>query len=198
VHLEIRGENLKFFGENQFSCKFKPIGMLRCVTGFEAQGHALLETKGDTMLITELLIQKTQAFGIMAYFGPIIIGFVYITLMSLIPEPNRKKFNAIMVAGAGAAYLNGGFGPLEFAFTTVMTYLAFRGLEDYRFIGVAWLAHTGWDFAHFLYGNPIVPFVATSSFGCAICDPVIALWCFAGGPSMFEVLRRRVGSGKLA
>ena len=82
-------------------------------------------------------------------------------------------------------------------FTTVMTYLAFRGLEDYRFIGVAWLAHTCWDFAHFLYGNPIVPFVATSSFGCAICDPVIALWCFAGGPSVFEVLRRCVGSGKL-
>jgi hypothetical protein len=150
------------------------------------------------MLITELLIQKTQAFQFMTYFGPILVGLIYITLMSLISEPNRRKFNAIMVAGAGAAYLNGGFGPLEFAFTSVMTYLAFRGLEDYRFIGIAWLAHTCWDFAHFLYGNPIVPFVQTSSFGCAICDPVIALWCFAGGPSVFELLRRRTGSGKLS
>jgi hypothetical protein len=149
------------------------------------------------MLITELLIQKTQAFGFMTYLGPILIGLIYITLMSLIAEPGRQKFNAIMVAGAGAAYLNGGFGPLEFAFTSVMTSLAFRGLEDYRFIGVAWLAHTCWDFAHFLYGNPIVPFVATSSFGCAICDPVIAVWCFAGGPSVFELWRKRSGSGKL-
>ena len=39
--------------------------------------------------------------------------------------------------------------------------------------------------------NPIVPFAADSSFGCAICDPVIALWCFAGAPSVYDLLRRR-------
>jgi hypothetical protein len=44
---------------------------------------------------------------------------------------------------------------------------------------------------HHLYGNPIVPFAADSSFGCAICDPVIALWCFAGAPSVYDLLRRR-------
>lgn len=30
-----------------------------------------------------------------------------------------------------------------------------------------------------LNGNPIVLFAADSSLGCAICDPVIAQWCFA-------------------
>lgn len=74
-----------------------------------------------------------------------------------------------------------------------MTYLALRGLNSCNFIGVAWLLHTCRDALHYLYGNPIIPFAATSSFGCAICVSVIALWCFAGGPSVFEVFRRRTG-----
>jgi hypothetical protein len=96
-----------------------------------------------------------------------------------------------MIAGAGAAYLYGGFGVWEFAFLAVVTYCAFRGLQSYNFIGVGWLLHTGWDVLHHLYGNPIVPFAADSSFGCAICDPVIALWCFAGAPSVYDLFRRR-------
>lgn len=97
-----------------------------------------------------------------------------------------------MIAGAGAAYLNGGFGIWEFAFTALVTYCAYKGLRSYSFIGVAWLLHTGWDVLHHLYGNPIVPFAPTSSLGCAICDPVIAAWCFAGGPSLYNLGRRKV------
>jgi hypothetical protein len=67
-----------------------------------------------------------------------------------------------------------------------VTFLAYRGLKSYPVIGVGWLLHTGWDVLHHLYGNPIVPFVATSSLGCAICDPVIAAWCFAGAPSIWK------------
>jgi Family of unknown function (DUF6010) len=146
------------------------------------------------MLFTELLIEKIQPLSAVQWLAPILIGLIYVFLNSLIPEPARRRFNAIMVAGAGAAYLNGGFGVWEFAFLTVMTYIAYRGLDDYRFIGVAWLLHTCWDFAHYLYGNPIVPFAATSSFGCAICDPVIALWCFAGAPSLTAKLSARLGA----
>jgi hypothetical protein len=91
---------------------------------------------------------------------------------------------AIMLAGAGAAYLNGGLGKWEFVFAAVLTYFAYMGLRSYSFIGVGWLLHTGWDVMHHLYGNPIVPFLSGSSLGCAICDPVIALWCFAGAPSV--------------
>jgi hypothetical protein len=123
--------------------------------------------------------------------GPILIGIVYICACSFFTEPNRRNFMAIMVGGAGAAYLNGGLGIWEFAFTAVVTYCAYKGLHSYHFIGIGWLLHTGWDVIHHLYGNPIVPFVPTSSLGCAICDPVIALWCFAGAPSVYDLFRRR-------
>ena len=132
-----------------------------------------------------------QALPIMNILGPIIIALIYISLSSLLKEPSRQNFNAIMIAGAGAAYLNGGFGIWEFAFAIVVTYCAYKGLRSYSFIGVGWLLHTGWDVLHHLYGNPIVPFAAGSSLGCAITDPVIAFWCFAGAPSVYDLLRRR-------
>ncbi|WP_205719049.1 DUF6010 family protein [Actinomadura geliboluensis] len=128
----------------------------------------------------------------MIYVVPILIGLLYALLMSLIREPHRRRFNAIMVAGAGAAYLSGGgFGGWEFLFTAVATYVAYRGLESWTFIGIAWLLHTAWDVLHHLQGNPIVPFAHTSSLGCAICDPVIALWCLQGGPSLIDLVRSR-------
>ncbi|MFC5827210.1 DUF6010 family protein [Nonomuraea insulae] len=49
-----------------------------------------------------------------------------------------------------------------------------------------------WDVIHDLKDAPILPFAEHSSFGCAICDPVIALWCFAGGPSVLGRLRARL------
>ena len=122
----------------------------------------------------------------MNVLAPMLIGVIYVSLNSLLTEPGRRNFNAIMVAGAGAAYLSGGFGIWEFVFTGVVTFCAYKGLGSYPYIGIAWLLHTGWDVLHHLYGHPIIPFVPTSSFGCAICDPVIALWCFAGGPSIWR------------
>lgn len=124
---------------------------------------------------------------------PLLIGGVYVLLNSFVPHRHRRPFNAIMVAGAGAAYLSGGgLGGWEFAFTVVATYVAYRGLGSWTFIGIAWLLHTAWDVAHHLHGNPIVPFAEHSSLGCAICDPVIAVWCFAGGPSVIGLVRGRV------
>ena len=35
--------------------------------------------------------------------------------------------------------------------------------------------HSCWDIVHRLWGHPIWPFMPTSSFGCMICDAVIAL-----------------------
>jgi len=127
--------------------------------------------------------------GIMDVLGPVIVALVFILLVSLFGEPNRRGFNAIFVAGAGAAYLSGGFGVWEFVFLAVVTFCAYRGLNSYNFIGIGWLLHTGWDVMHHLYGNPIVPFVPGSSLGCAICDPLIALWCFAGAPSVYHLFR---------
>jgi Family of unknown function (DUF6010) len=128
----------------------------------------------------------------MTVVAPLLIGVLYALVNSLIRSPDtRRRVNAIMVAGAGAAYLSGGgFGPWELPFTAVVAYCAYRGLESWTFIGIAWLLHTGWDVLHHLKGNPILPFAEHSSLGCAICDPVIAIWCFAGGPSVGEPLRR--------
>jgi hypothetical protein len=126
-----------------------------------------------------------------AVLAPILIGLVYVLLSSLIPEPHRRKFNAVLVGGAGAAYLSGGaLGPWELAFCALVTYVAFRGLDSWTFIGFGWLLHTAWDVVHHLKGQPILPFAHDSSFGCAFCDPVIAIWCFTGGRSVTGWFRR--------
>ncbi len=132
--------------------------------------------------------------ALVRYAAPVAIGLIFITLASLLKEPARQKFMAVMIAGAGAAYLSAfAMGFWEFAFTTAVTYCAYRGLESYNWIGFGWLLHTGWDVAHHLSGNPLLPFSALSSLGCAICDPVVALWCFAGAPSLTNMLRRSAG-----
>jgi len=129
----------------------------------------------------------------MTYIGPVLIGGLYVLLNSLIPERHRRPFNAIMVAGAGAAYLSGGgLGAWEFVYAAAATYVAYRGLESWTFIGIAWLMHTAWDVVHHLKGHPIIPFAAHSSLGCAICDPVIAIWCFAGGRPVLDMLPGRL------
>jgi hypothetical protein len=126
------------------------------------------------------------------WIAPALIACAYILLNSFISEPNRKSFNAIMVAGAGAAYLRGGgFGVWEVVFCALMVPVAFIGLRSYRFIGIGWLLRSGWDILHHLHGNPLLPFSATSSLGCAICDVILALWFFAGAPSIVEVTRRQ-------
>jgi len=55
---------------------------------------------------------------------------------------------------------------------------------------VGWLLHTARDVLQHRYGNPILPFAHSSWLGCAICDPVLTLWCFGGGPSAPTMLRR--------
>ncbi|MFD3579113.1 DUF6010 family protein [Streptomyces sp. NPDC058644] len=133
----------------------------------------------------------------MTYVAPLLIGVLYALVMSPIREPHRRRFNAIMVAGAGAAYLSGGgFGGWEFPFAAAVTYCAYRGLESWTFIGIGWLLHTGWDLLHHFKGNPIIPFAHDSSLGCAICDPVIALWCLRGGPSLISLVRSRTARAR--
>lgn len=133
-------------------------------------------------------MEIVREFHSLDFIAAIIVAFVFILLSSLIKEPSRKQFMAIMVSGAGAAYLNGGLGIYEFVFTTIVTYLAFKGLNNYFYIGIAWLMHTGWDIIHHLYGNPIVPFVSNSSGQCAVTDALIAVWFFFNAPSIYQYL----------
>lgn len=124
----------------------------------------------------------------------VIVALAYITLVSLFKEPQRQQFNALMIAGAGAAYLNGGLMEFEFVFCTVMTFVAFKGLTNYNWLGIGWLLHTVWDIIHHYYGNPIVPMDTMSSMGCAICDPIIAIWFFMGAPSVFQLFNKKITS----
>jgi hypothetical protein len=140
-----------------------------------------------------MTIQIRPELTLLNILAPLIVALIFIAACSLLKEPGRRQFSAIMVAGAGAAYLNGGLLGWEFAFCTVVTYLAYRGLNNYRYIAVGWLLHTVWDVVHHLYGNPIVPFVSLSSADCAICDMALALWYFRGAPSIFVWLRRAAG-----
>jgi hypothetical protein len=118
------------------------------------------------------------------YVGPVIGAALFILLMSLVREPARRTVNAILVAGVCGVYLNGGFGVWELLYPLIALPVAYRGLRSYRFIGLAWLMHSCWDLPHHLWGNPIWPFMPTSSFGCMIFDTLIAVWFFAGAPSL--------------
>ena len=107
-------------------------------------------------------------------------------MMEAASAPSRRTFNAIVVAGTCGAYLNGGFGRWELVYPLLAMPVVYAGLRSYRFIGLAWIMHAAWDLAHHLWGNPIWPFMPTSSWGCMIFDSLIALWFLAGAPSLWS------------
>src|ERR1044071_5852620 len=111
---------------------------------------------------------------IIDYIGPVIAAVVFIMLMARVREPARQTVSAMLTAGLTGVYLSGGgFGLWELVFPVVALSLAYRGLRSYAAIAVVWWMHSGWDILHHLWGNPIWPFMATSSFGCMIFDAVI-------------------------
>jgi len=140
------------------------------------------------------------ALHVADWVGPAVAAVVFVLIMSAVKEPARRDYNAIVVAGAGGVYLSGGFGVWEVVYAALATgVVAYLGLRSYRFIGIAWLMHSGWDLLHHLYGNPIWPFMPTSSFGCMMFDAIIALWFLAAAPRVAmtpsERLRPRLTSG---
>jgi len=127
----------------------------------------------------------------MDWIGPAFGAAFFILGMSLVREPARRNFNAVLVAGASGVYLSGGLGPWELLYPAIAAPVAYLGLRSHRFIGLAWVMHACWDLVHHLYGNPIWPFMPTSSFGCLIFDSLIASWFFSNAPSVFELVPRR-------
>ncbi len=131
-------------------------------------------------------------FGFLNAIPAVVIALVFITLFSLVKEPDRQIINALIIAGAGAVYWSGGLGVWEFPFGTVMLFVAYKGLTNYNFIGIGWLLHTAWDIVHHLYANPIVSLSPSSSAACAVCDTVLALWFFYKAPSVFDLPGKRI------
>lgn len=134
-----------------------------------------------------------RPLGIIDAVAPVGVALLWITLVSALPEPARQRFNAIVVAGAGAAYLSGGLGAWEFVYCAVATLVAYRSLDRYRFLALGWTMHTGWDVVHHLWGQPIVWAVPTSSAQCAVCDLVLAGWFLAGAPSILPGRAAKTG-----
>ena len=134
---------------------------------------------------------------VMDWIGPAIGAVVFVLLMSIVPEPARRRFNAVFVAGASGVYLSGGFGPWELLYPALTMPVVYLALDSYRWIGIAWLMHAGWDVVHHLWGNPIWPFMATSSWGCMIFDTLIAIWFLVGAPSWASV-RSTPGTASVA
>jgi hypothetical protein len=128
---------------------------------------------------------NSQPLLVIDYVGPVVSAALFVVVMSLVKEPARRTFNAIFAAGATGLYLSGGFGLWELLYPAIATPIVYLGLRSYRFIGIAWLMHSGWDIVHHLWGNPIWPFMPTSSFGCMIFDALIAVWFLADAPSIF-------------
>ena len=129
-------------------------------------------------------MQSPPPLLLMDWVGPAVGAVVFVLAMSLVREPARRRFNAVFVAGASGVYLSGGFGPWELLYPALTAPIVYLALESYRLIGIAWLMHSVWDLAHHLWGNPIWPWMATSSFGCLIFDALIAMWFLAGAPTI--------------
>jgi hypothetical protein len=136
-------------------------------------------------------MQHAPLLHLMDYIGPPLQALLFVLIMSLVREPARLELNAVFVAGATGVYLSGGFGPWELLYPALALPVLYRALRSHRFIGVAWLMHAGWDLAHHLYGNPIWPFMPTSSFLCLVFDALIAVWFLAGAPSVLGLVSRQ-------
>ena len=135
--------------------------------------------------VEEESMSAVPALAPMNLIGPALGGVLFIAIMSFVPHPDRRSFNAIFAAGAVGAYIGGTFGVWELLYPILATPVVYLGLRSYRAIGVAWLMHAAWDLPHHLAGHPIWPYARTSSLGCIVFDSVIALWFLAGAPSVF-------------
>jgi uncharacterized protein DUF6010 len=134
-----------------------------------------------------MIMLNSPPLLVIDYVGPAISAAVFVLVMSLVKEPTRRTLNAILAAGATGVYLSGGFGPSELLYPAIATPIVYLGLRSYRLIGLAWLMHACWDIVHHLWGNPIWPFMPTSSFGCMIFDAFIAVWFLSGAPAILAL-----------
>ena len=128
-------------------------------------------------------------FAPMDFIGPALGAGLFVAIMSFVPHPARRSFNAIFAAGAVGAYIGGAFGVWELIYPALATPVVYLGLRSYRAIGVAWLMHAAWDLPHQLIGHPIWPYMRTSSLGCMIFDSLIAVWFLVGAPSIMRAQR---------
>ena len=123
-------------------------------------------------------------------------ALAFIALAGLVPEPWRRRGNVALLCVAGGLYLGRGLGTWDIAIALVVAVLALAGSRSYRAIGVGWCVHTVSDVFHHGAGLPILQDTPLSSFGCAVFDPLIAVWFFFGAPSTGDIVRGLLGRGR--
>lgn len=111
---------------------------------------------------------------------------VFIALVSLIKEPVRQRAMAVMVAMAGGLCATPPFAIGGFAVGALVAAAAYHGLRSYRFIGLGWLIHGAWDLVLHINGAGLMGLGTESTLGCAIFDPLVAVWFFFGAPSVWR------------
>lgn len=123
-------------------------------------------------------IDTLPPIHVLTLLGPVLAALLVVLLMSRIREPLRQKIHVVMVGGFSTVYVGGALGPWELLYVVPAAYVAYRAIDSYRFVALGWLMHPVWDIVHHLYGSPIWPWMPTSSIGCAVFDPIVALWAF--------------------
>ena len=121
----------------------------------------------------------TPAVHAIDVLGPAAAAGLFVLVMSKLRDSPRRKLMAVMTAGFATAYLGGGLGMWEFWYFVAASFVAYRALDSYGFVAIGWLMHPVWDLVHHFYGNPIWPWMPTSSFGCAVFDPIVAVYALA-------------------
>jgi hypothetical protein len=116
--------------------------------------------------------------------GNVIAAPVFVVLVSQIPEPYRQWSMALLMGVAAVVYLGHGLGRVEWLFAAAIGVCALAGVASYAAIGVGWLVHTVSDAWHHRIDRPMTPRIPMSSFGCAVFDPLIAIWFFLGAPTV--------------
>ena len=112
---------------------------------------------------------------------------VFVLLVSLVAEPYRQWSMALLLGVAAVVYLRHGLGRTEWVFTIAIAACAVAGVVSYAAIGVGWLLHTVSDVWHHRIDRPLTARIPLSSFGCAVFDPLIAVWFFLGAPTVWPL-----------
>ncbi len=116
--------------------------------------------------------------------GNVIAAPVFVVLVSQVPEPWRRWAMVALLVVAAVVYLGHGLGRGEWLLGAAIGLCAVGGLASYPVIGLGWLLHTVSDVWHHRRGRPMVARIPMSSFGCAVFDPLIAIWFLLNAPTV--------------
>ncbi len=113
----------------------------------------------------------------------VVVGVASIVGIGFVDYQLRLNFASLMLAFCGGCYVNGPFGKIETVAGSLFFLCAFIGLYNPLWIGFGWLLHGISDTFHHYADYPLVHWVWFSSLGCAIIDPMLAIYFFMGAPT---------------